>query len=166
MPLVHSAVVHSLSPTDSSNLNGQRAGVLPISLLKSWSLLSSRQHCGGDTGHVPVCDFDLTTWQSSRPSSRAPLGITYTHASTTLPMLHCSDSSLQQIMCLVPSTQQQMQSLATISHSLSPSSHRSLLVTQTPNWGSKDWTRLFMLSLNRGSPTQPEQSTSRVGDNI
>ena len=39
----------------------------------------------------------------------------------------------------------------------------NLLVHDRPDWGSQTWTRLFTLSLTRGSPQRPEQSTIRAG---
>ena len=38
---------------------------------------------------------------------------------------------------------------------------QDLLVSVTPNWGSRDWTSLFMTSWIGASPTLPEQSTSQ-----
>ena len=39
----------------------------------------------------------------------------------------------------------------------------NLLVTSRPDWGSQAWTRLFLASLSRESPKQPELHTSQAG---
>lgn len=52
-----------------------------------------------------------------------------------------------------------------IPHITIPQSVLELLVIGRPNWGSNEWTRLFVHSLNGGSQTPHGQSTSRDGSN-